>query len=129
MVNYTYAGRYVINLVLLFLLNYFYCTNNNLEALRQRALIHKLLFDYNKSEEDLLKSLQIDKFNIISNQMIIKNGVKILGESNILNKLSTSASTLYAKNLYNFVVNLYDKKVDKIKINLEDEIIKNTLIK
>ncbi len=46
--------------------------NNNLEALRQRALIHKLLFDYNKSEEDLLTSLQIDKLNIISNQMIVK---------------------------------------------------------
>ena len=57
------------------------------------------------------------------------DGVKILGDSNILNKLPTSASTLYAKNLYNFVLNLYDKKNDKININLEDEIIKNTLIK
>jgi len=51
------------------------------------------------------------------------------GESNILNKLPTSASTLYAKNLYNFVLNLYDKKNDRININLEDEIIQNTLVK
>ena len=63
------------------------------------------------------------------NEIVEKNGVKIFGDSNILNKLPTSASTLYAKNLYNFVVNLYDKKNDKININLEDEIIKNTLIK
>ena len=63
------------------------------------------------------------------NEIVKKNGVKILGESNILNKLPTSASTLYAKNLYNFVVNLYDKKNNKININLEDEIIKKTLIK
>ena len=63
------------------------------------------------------------------NEIVEKNGVKILGESNILNKLPTSASTLYAKNLYNFVVNLYDKKNNKININLEDEIIKKTLIK
>ena len=63
------------------------------------------------------------------NEIVEKNGVKILGDSNILNKLPTSASTLYAKNLYNFVLNLYDKKNDKININLEDEIIKNTLIK
>ena len=46
--------------------------DNNLEALRQRALIYKLLLDYNKSEEDLLQSIQIDKLNIISNQMIVK---------------------------------------------------------
>ena len=63
------------------------------------------------------------------NEIVQKGGIKILGESNILNKLPTSASTLYAKNLYNFVLNLYDKKNNKININLEDEIIKNTLIK
>ncbi len=63
------------------------------------------------------------------NEIVEKNGVKILGESNILNKLPTSASNLYAKNLFNFIVNLYDKKNNKININLEDEIIKNTLLK
>ena len=62
-------------------------------------------------------------------QVINKNGVKIMGESNILNKLPTSASNLYAKNVFNFVSNLYDKENKLIKINLEDEIIKNTLIK
>jgi len=60
---------------------------------------------------------------------INKNGVIILGEKNILNKLPISASSLYAKNLFNFVANLYDKKNKKININLEDEIIKKTLIK
>ena len=63
------------------------------------------------------------------NEIVEKNGVKILGESNILNKLPTSASNLYAKNLFNFIVNLYDKKNNKININLEDEIIEKTLIK
>ncbi len=57
------------------------------------------------------------------------NGIKILGEKNILNKLPISASNLYAKNMINFVINLYDKKNNKININLEDEIIKETLIK
>ena len=58
-----------------------------------------------------------------------RNGVKILGEKNILNKLPVSASNLYAKNIINFVTNLYDKKNNKININLEDEIIKKTLVK
>ena len=62
-------------------------------------------------------------------QIINKNGVKIMGEKNILNKLPISSSNLYAKNLFNFISNLYDKENKKININLEDEIIKNTLIK
>ena len=62
-------------------------------------------------------------------EIVDKNGVKILGESNILNKLPTSASNLYAKNVFNFVSNLYDKENNKININLEDEIIEKTLIK
>ena len=62
-------------------------------------------------------------------EIIDKKGVKIMGESNILNKLPTSASNLYAKNVFNFVSNLYDKENNKININLEDEIIKKTLIK
>ncbi len=57
------------------------------------------------------------------------NGVKIMGESNILNKLPVSASSLYAKNIFNFIDNLYDKENKKININLEDEIIEKTLIK
>ena len=65
---------------------------------------------------------QVDK-------IVEKNGVKILGESNILNKLPTSASNLYAKNVFNYVSNLYDKENKKININLEDEIIEKTLLK
>ena len=64
-----------------------------------------------------------------ADKIIEKNGVTIVGESTILNKLPTSASNLYAKNLYNFVLNLYDKDNKKIKINLEDEIISKTLVK
>ena len=62
-------------------------------------------------------------------KLIQKNGVKIMGETNILNKLPTSASSLYAKNVFNFVSNLYDNDSKKININLEDEIIEKTLIK
>jgi len=65
---------------------------------------------------------QVDK-------IIDKNGVKIMGETNILNKLPISASNLYAKNVFNFVANLYDKENNNININLEDEIINKTLIK
>jgi len=62
-----------------------------------------------------------DKVNII-------NDVKIMGSKNILNKLASTASNLYAKNLYNFINNLYNKEKKDIYINLEDEIINKTLI-
>ena len=61
--------------------------------------------------------------------VVNKDGLRIMGETNILNNLTISASSLYAKNVFNFVVNLYDKDSKKININLEDEIIEKTLIK
>ena len=63
------------------------------------------------------------------NEVVDKNGVIIVGESIILNKLPVSASNLYAKNLFNFVLNIYDKKEKVMNINLEDEIISKTLIR
>ncbi len=63
------------------------------------------------------------------NEVIENNGVKIMGETNILNKLPISASNLYAKNMFNFVNNLINKENKSFEINLEDEIIEKTKIK
>ena len=63
------------------------------------------------------------------NEIINSNGVNIMGESNILNKLPVSASNLYAKNMFNFINNLFDKDKKAFEINLEDEIIEKTKIK
>ncbi len=57
------------------------------------------------------------------------NGVKIMGEKNILNKLPISASNLYSKNLYNFVSNLFDKEKKSFDTNSDDEIITKTKVK
>jgi len=67
-------------------------------------------------------------FSVVD-EIVDRNGIKIMGEKNILNKLPISASSLYSKNVFNFVVNLYDKESKKININLEDEIIEKTLIR
>ena len=40
-----------------------------------------------------------------------------------------SASSLYAKNMFNFVENLFDRENKELNVNLEDEIIEKTLIK
>ena len=62
-------------------------------------------------------------------EIVDSNGVKIMGEGNILNKLPVSASNLYAKNMYNFINNLFDNDKKNFEINLEDEIIEKTMIK
>ena len=64
-----------------------------------------------------------------ADQIIDSNGVKIMGEANILNKLPVSASSLYAKNIFNFINNLFDKEKKTFELNLEDEIIKQTMVK
>ena len=63
------------------------------------------------------------------NEIIENNGVKIMGEANILNKLPISASNLYSKNMFNFVSNLFSKEKKSFDINLEDEIIEKTKVK
>ena len=62
-------------------------------------------------------------------KIIIINGIKIIGIKNLMNKLPLTASSLYAKNLFSFVRNLYSKEKKIFNINLEDEIIVKTLIK
>ncbi len=62
-------------------------------------------------------------------QIVENNGVKIMGETNILNKLPVSASNLYAKNMFNFINNLFDKEKKTFDINLKDEIIEKTMVK
>ena len=62
-------------------------------------------------------------------EIINNNGVKIMGEKNILNKLPVSASNLYAKNMFNFVNNLFDKEKKTFEINSDDEIIEKTRVK
>ena len=63
------------------------------------------------------------------NEIIISNGVQIMGETNILNKLPVSASNLYAKNIFNFINNLFNKDKKSFEINLQDEIIEKTKVK
>ena len=57
------------------------------------------------------------------------DGVKIIGVKSLMNRLPLTASSLYAKNLFSFIRNLYSKEKKDFNLNLEDEIINKTLIK
>ena len=56
------------------------------------------------------------------------NGVKIVGYRNVPGRLAASASSLYARNLLNFVELLIDKKTKTLAVNWDDEIVKATAL-
>jgi H+-translocating NAD(P) transhydrogenase subunit alpha len=56
------------------------------------------------------------------------NGVAIVGYTNVAGRLAASASSLYAKNLLNFLDILVDKKEKKLAVNWDDEIVKATAL-
>src|SRR5882757_1083207 len=54
-------------------------------------------------------------------EIVAANGVKIVGYSNAT-RIAATASSLYAKNLYNFIETLIDKSTKALAINWDDEI-------
>jgi NAD(P) transhydrogenase subunit alpha len=62
----------------------------------------------------------------VLNEIIIKNGVKIIGEGNLPATLAMNASELFAKNIQNFLVHLSEDC--NFKWNLEDEITSGSII-
>ena len=62
------------------------------------------------------------KINIIE-------GIKVIGVKSLMNRLPLTASSLYAKNLFSFIRNLYSREKKDFNLNLEDEIISKSLIK
>jgi NAD(P) transhydrogenase subunit alpha len=57
-------------------------------------------------------------------EIIVKNGIKIIGYANLACRIAHDSSKLYSKNLYNFL----DYAIQSGNFNLEDELVKNMLI-
>jgi NAD(P) transhydrogenase subunit alpha len=60
--------------------------------------------------------------------VVTPNGVRIVGHINVPSRLAVDSSALYAKNLFNFLGLLIDKKDKTIKLDWNDEIIKGTAL-
>jgi NAD(P) transhydrogenase subunit alpha len=56
-----------------------------------------------------------------------ENGVKVVGYSNVT-RLASTASALYARNLYAFVETLVDKATKALAVNWDDELVKATCL-
>ena len=57
------------------------------------------------------------------------DGIKVIGVKSLMNRLPLTATSLYAKNLFSFIRNLYSREKKDFNINLEDEIIEKSLLK
>src|ERR1700744_1487356 len=58
------------------------------------------------------------------NEVIETNGVTIMGYTNLPARLAVDTSSLYARNLFNFVSLIVDKKTGALALNWDDEIVK-----
>jgi H+-translocating NAD(P) transhydrogenase subunit alpha len=61
-------------------------------------------------------------------QVVVHNGVTLVGYTNVPGRLATSASQLYARNLLAFVETLIDKATKALAINWDDELVKATVL-
>ncbi|HEY4115502.1 MAG TPA: Re/Si-specific NAD(P)(+) transhydrogenase subunit alpha [Rhizomicrobium sp.] len=60
----------------------------------------------------------------VCDQVVEKHGVTIMGYSNLPSRLAVDSSSLYARNLFNFVALMVDKKTGALALNWDDDIIK-----
>jgi NAD(P) transhydrogenase subunit alpha len=59
-------------------------------------------------------------------QVVEKHGVTIVGYANWPSRVAVSASSLYARNLFNFLQLMVDKESKQLKVNMEDQLIAGT---
>jgi NAD(P) transhydrogenase subunit alpha len=64
----------------------------------------------------------------IADQVVIKNGVKILGISNLASKVSGHASLALSNNFNHWVCDFYNSETNEINFNFDDEIIKSSVL-
>jgi len=55
-------------------------------------------------------------------------GVKVIGYLNVPGRIAASASALYAKNLITFLETMVDKETRSVSVNVEDELVKATML-
>jgi len=64
----------------------------------------------------------------IQDQIVIKNGVKIIGISNLTSSVSSHASLAISNNFNHWICDFFDKDKQCIDFNFKDEIIKSSVL-
>jgi NAD(P) transhydrogenase subunit alpha len=65
---------------------------------------------------------------VVPGQVADVEGVKVIGFPNMAGRVAASASALYAKNLVTFLETMVSKETKSVVLNLEDELIRATIL-
>jgi len=63
-----------------------------------------------------------------SDETVEIDGVKVVGQPNLAGRVATSASNLYARNLFSFIETLVDKSAKALAVKWDDELVKATAL-
>ncbi len=91
--------------------------DSQLHAMRPNSIIIDMAADNGGNTE----ATQADK-------IVIRHGIKIIGNSHLATLIPYSASCLFANNTYNFIAAIFDKESQQLSLNFQDELIKQTCI-
>ena len=61
-------------------------------------------------------------------QVVVRHGVTIIGHANYPARVPVDTSTLYARNLFNFIEPMIDRESGSLAIDWEDEVIRGALL-
>ncbi|MDH6268832.1 NAD(P) transhydrogenase subunit alpha [Rhizobium sp. SG_E_25_P2] len=64
----------------------------------------------------------------VAGEIVEVEGVKVIGHLNVAGRIAASASLLYAKNLVTFLETMVSKETKTLDLNIEDELVKATML-
>jgi NAD(P) transhydrogenase subunit alpha len=64
----------------------------------------------------------------VAGQVTDVGGIKIVGYTNVAGRVAASASSLYARNLFNFIETLVDKASKQLAVKWDDELVQATAL-
>ena len=80
-----------------------------------------VIFDMAVESGGNVEGSEVDK-------VVDRNGVKIIGISNLASKVSSHASLALSNNYNNWISDFYDSETSSINFDFEDEIIQSSVI-
>ncbi len=106
-------------------------TTANIPWKKAPVLIKKEIFNKMKPNSliiDLVSEFGGNVEGVEKDKELIINEIQLLSPTNLLSEIAFDASSLFSKNVYNFLELILNKKEKQIEINFEDEILEKSCL-
>lgn len=64
----------------------------------------------------------------VKDEINVKNGVKIIGYTDLPSRLSGQSSNLYSNNISKFLLSMCDAKTQELKVDLTDDVVRGSIV-